>query len=283
MRARVVGLSLVLAVVACGDDTSTPADASSSADVVSTQDASVVDARVDAPTGIGDAATGLCARPDAANAYAIDFATAAIENPLSAGGIWTNDTQGTGGNVAPGILTSMRVGLASDGKTRIAFDTHGGVDYDDSFAFVPGFPGDQFVEAVIYKEPGYNPNANGSNHELELILGCSSKAGSRIWNEILFNAGGGVDVVYLDGGASDFTVIGDVSRISAIPKDGDVVRATKIGNQIRLYLNGQLWAGYDGKDPQRVAQGSGIGIAGFIRPGATHDKYGFRCVTMGNL
>lgn len=272
---------VVAVVVGCGDDiVAAPSDAASSSDVGG-GDAS--DGRADAPTGIGDASTGLCAKPDAANAYAIDFATAAIENPLSAGGIWTNNTQGTGGNVAPGILTSMRVDLASDGKTRIAFDTHGGVEYDDSFAFVPGFPGDQFVEAVIYKEPGYDANANGSNHELELILGCSSKAGSRIWNEVLFNSGGGVDVVYLDGAASDFTVIGNVGGISAIPKDGDVVRATKIGNQIRLYLNGQLWSGYDGKDPTKVAKGSGIGIAGFIRPGATHDKYGFRCVTMGNL
>ncbi len=274
---------VVILCVGCGDDVAAPSDSGAVGDGAGVSDGTGADARVDAPTGLGDASTGLCPRPDAGNVYALDFATAAIENPLSAGGVWTNNTQGTGGNGAPGILTSMRVGLASDGKTRIALDTHGGVEYDDSFAFVPGFAGDQFVEAVIYKEPGYNPNANGSNHELELILGCSSKAGSRIWNEVLFNAGGGVDVVYLDGAASDFTVIGNVGGISAIPKDGDVVRATKIGNQIRLYLNGQLWGGYDGKDPGKVAKGSGIGIAGFVRPGAVHEKYGFRCVTMGSL
>jgi hypothetical protein len=32
-----------------------------------------------------------------------------------------------------------------------------------------------------------------------------------------------------------------------------------------------------------VANGSGIGIAGFIRPGATHNKFGFRRVVMGSV
>ncbi len=231
----------------------------------------------------GDGGTAFDASvPD--GSYAIDFTTAVIENPLSAGGRWTNNTQGTGGNVAPGNMTSMRVDLASDGVTKIAFDTHGGVDYDDSFAFVPDFPGDQYIEAVIYKEPGYNPNASGSNHELELIVGCSSAAGSRTWNEFLFNSGGGVDVVYLNGGPADFTVIGNVGgSTGTIPKDGDVVRATRIGNVLSLYLNGVKVAGYDGTDPSKVAKGSGIGIAGFIRPGATHNKYGFKRVVMGRL
>jgi hypothetical protein len=229
-----------------------------------------------------DAATG----PDGelpAGSYALDFATAVIEDPLSAGGVWSNNTQGVGGNVAPGNMTSMRVGLASDGVTRIAVETHGGIDYDDSFAFVPGFPGDQYIEAVIYKEPGYNPNADGSNHELELILGCSSAAGSRIWNEFLFNSGGGVEIVYLDGGPSDFTSIGNVGGASVIPKDGDVVRATRVGNTLSLTINGVVVAGNDGAEPAKVAKGTGIGIAGFVRPGATHDKYGFRSVVMGRL
>jgi hypothetical protein len=256
--------------------------------------AQVLTFAVVAGAGCGSGASGpsqvdaavLDGDPDArlpAGTYALDFSTATIENPLSAGGVWTNNTQGTGGNIAPGNMTSMRVDVASDGVTRIAFDTHGGVAYDDSFAFVPGFSGDQYVEAVIYKEPGYNANAAGANHELELILGCSSAAGSRIWNEFLFNSGGGVDIVYLDGGPSDFTSIGNVGGASVIPKDGDVVRATKVGNALSLYVNGVLVTGYDGADSAKVARGSGIGIAGFIRPGATHNKYGFRRIVMGRL
>lgn len=212
--------------------------------------------------------------------YFLDFATATIENPLSAGGIWSNNTQGVGGNVAPGNMTNMQVGLASDGTTTIAFDSHGGIEYDDSFAFVPGYAGDQYAEAVLYKEAGYNPNANNSNHEVELILGCSSAAGSRIWNEFLFNAGGGVDIVYLDGGPSDFQSIGSGTGAAGIPKDGDVIRATKIGNELKGYVNGVLVVEYSGS---LVANGSGIGIAGFIRPGATHNKFGFRSIKLGKL
>ena len=97
------------------------------------------------------------------------------------------------------------------------------------------------------------------------------------------NSGGGVDIVYLSGGPSDFQSIGNVSGISAIPVDGDVVRATRVGNVLSLYLNGALWLRYDGSNPAVVAKGSGIGIAAFIRPGATHNKYGFKQVTMGSL
>lgn len=231
----------------------------------------------------GDLASGARGLP-LRQAYALDFTKLPLEDPLSAGGVWSNNTQGSGGNAAPGNMTSMRVGLASDGVTHIAIDNHAGIHYDDSFAFVPGFGADQFIEGVIYKEPGYNPNARGSNHELELLLGCSSREGGRTWNECLFNAGGGVDIIYLNGGPSDFKPIGNVSgRNYFVPNQGDVMRAEKIGNIISLYLNGILMVRYSGVEPSMVARGSGIGIGGFIRPGATHNKYGFMSVRMGTL
>lgn len=234
-------------------------------------------------SGAGGTTMG-CGGPAPAGAYSLDFATAQIEDPLSAGGVWSNNTQGVGGNIAPQNFTSMRVALASDGSTRIAQDNHGGIDYDDSFAFVPGYDGDQFIEAVLYKEPGYNPNAAGSNHEIELLLGASTASGTRIWNEFLINSGGGVDIAYLDGGPSDFFIIANVNASGAkVPEDGDVIRAERKGNVLSFYINGVLAAGYDGSNPARVAKGSGIGLGGFVRAGATHNKYGVRCVTLGKL
>ncbi len=207
-----------------------------------------------------------------------DFATAPLENPLSGGGVWTNNEQGTGGNAPPGNLTSLRVGLASDGVTHIVMATHDGGGYDDSFAFVPGFSGNQFAEAVLYKAPGYDANAAGSNHEVELLLGCSSANGVRTWNEFLVNSGGGT------GGPSGFQSIANVGgAFGLIPMDGDVIRATRVGNVLSLYLNGTLWTRYDGSNPNVVARGSGIGLAAFVRPGAANDKFGFRRVTMGTL
>ena len=173
-------------------------------------------------------------------------------------GRWSNNTQGVGGNVAPLILTNMKVGLASNGNTRIAYPTHDGSGYADSFAFVPGFGANQFCEAVIYKQAGYNPNATGSNHEVELLLGCRSASGYRIWNEFLLNASGGVEIVYLDGGASAFTSIGSPLVLATPPNDGDVVRATKVGNTLNMYINGNLVCTYTGS---MIANGSGIGVA----------------------
>lgn len=49
-------------------------------------------------------------------------------------------------------MTGMRFDFASDRATRIAMATHGGIGYDDSFAFVSGFGGNQWCEAVPYKE-----------------------------------------------------------------------------------------------------------------------------------
>lgn len=212
----------------------------------------------------------------------MDFAAAAIENPLSGGGVWTNNTQGTGGNVPPLNMTSMCVALASDGVSRIAIATHAGINYDDSFAFVPGFGANQWCEGVIYKAPGYNPYAAGGSHEVEIILGCRTATGYHRWNEFLLNAAGGVDIINLDGGPGSYAHLG-VSTGAMLGKsvnDGDIFRATKVGNTLNMYINGVLVSTYTGP---MVADGSGIGIAGFIRPGATHNKFGFRRISMGNL
>jgi hypothetical protein len=212
----------------------------------------------------------------------LNFATAAIENPLSAGGVWSNNSQGTGGNVAPTNMTSMCVALASDGGTRIAMPTHPGINYDDSFAFVPGFGAGQWCEAVIYKEAGYNPNAVGANHEVEIILGCRTSTGYHRWNEFLLSSGGGVDIINLDGGPGAYSHLGVATgaMLGRVPVDGDVLRATKSGSTLNFYINGVLVCYYNGP---MCADGSGIGIAGFIRPGATHNKFGFRRISMGNL
>jgi hypothetical protein len=180
-------------------------------------------------------------------------------------------------------MTSMAVGLAPDGATRIAMPTHAGINYDDSFAFVPGFGADQWCEGVIYIEDGYNPTAAGGNHEVEIILGCRTSAGYHRWNEFLLNTAGGADIISLDGGPGAFTVIGRGTGAlppGQPPRDGDVVRATKRGDTLQMYLNGILVVTYSGP---LVADGSGIGIAGFIRPGATRNKFGFRSVSMGTL
>jgi hypothetical protein len=63
-----------------------------------------------------------------------------------------------------------------------------------------------------------------------------------------------------------------------------VIRAERVGNVFTRYLNGQRWVTHDSTtNPGVVARGSGIGIAVFIRPGAVHNKFGFRCGIMGTF
>jgi hypothetical protein len=159
--------------------------------------------------------------------------------------------------------------------------THGGINYDDSFAFVPGFGANQWCQGVLYLEPGYNPTGSGSNHEVEIILGCRTSTGYHRWNEFLYNTAGGFDIASLEGGPGGYTIIGSTTVGSSIPaRDGDVLLATKVGNTLNLYINGVRVCTYSGP---LVADGNGVGIAGFIRPGATPNKFGFRRVSMGNL
>ena len=210
--------------------------------------------------------------------YSIDFTTAAIEDPLSAGGVWSNNTMGVGGNVAPQNMLNMRVSLASDNKTRIAQHAFNAVvGYDDSFAFVPGISnGNIRVTAMMYRDPNYRPN---DNHEVEIILGCAStKGGNHRWIECLWNSLGGVDIVSLDGQPSDFTSIGaSTGMISNGPRDGDiwVAELNRSTQTVNWKVNGVVACTYSGSFISNL--GSGAGIAAFRRPGDTNSAgMGFR-------
>jgi hypothetical protein len=117
-----------------------------------------------------------CAGYGSKRRWRIDFTQAPIEEPLSADGAWSNNTQGVGGNGAPNNLNSMRVALASDSVTRIAMRTATPqLDDDDAFAFAfkPGGGTNMRIPGVIHRAPGYAPSAN---QEIELILGCKTPA-----------------------------------------------------------------------------------------------------------
>jgi hypothetical protein len=169
--------------------------------------------------------------PPAPGVYYIDFTTAAAQDPLSDGGIWTNNSQGTGGNSACVDKANMRVALAKDGMTRIAQHAFAPVSgYNDSFAFVPGISaaGNIRVTVTIYRHPNYMPETPPDNHELEIILGCKVPgANNSTWIECLLNnnGGGSSDVILLDGVNSNFQFIGQVLGNIPAPYDGMMWRA----------------------------------------------------------
>lgn len=207
----------------------------------------------------------------------IDFTTATLEDPLSMGGQWTNNTQGTGGNGPPGDLASMRVALARDGVTRIAQHALAPVvdQYNDSFAYLPGIgTGNLRATAVVYRDPTYNPS---TNHEIELILGCRSAIGTHRWIECLWSAQGATDIASLDGSQSDFTIIGNSVFAIGPPEDGDVWVAEVVPatNTARWFVNGTLVC--TATHAVITNLGTGVGIAAFMRQGDTHPGgMGFR-------
>lgn len=209
--------------------------------------------------------------------YSIDFTTATIQDPLSLQGVWTNNTQGTGGNVAPGNLASMRIALASNGSTTIAQHAAAPVvnAYNDSFAFVPNVSsGNLRATAVVYRNPSYQPT---TNHEIEIILGCRSAAGTHRWIECLWNSQGGTDIASLDGGPGSYTIIGNSVFAIGPPEDGDiwVAELLRSQNTARWFVNGTLVC--TATHPVITNLGTGAGIAGFMREGDTHPGgLGFR-------
>lgn len=130
--------------------------------------------------------------------YSLDFtALGANESPISQG-VWTNATTGTGGNspLAPNV--SMQIRLSADSTTRICCETGATNDYDDSLSFVPGFPGNQRVEARFYRASGYAPTS--TNHEMEIHVGCASYGtANKRCVELGFNYAGGYFVAGFNG------------------------------------------------------------------------------------
>ncbi len=224
--------------------------------------------------------------------YFIDFTTAAAQTPLSAGGIWTNNTQGTGGNVAMNAQSSMRVIAAASGSINIAAGDSLGqsepFDYLDSFAFVPGYPGNQRITATMYVNAGYFPPTDTDNHELELLLGCSSSAGARTWISCTWNRDGARIMALMNGPANGFTIMSPIDSGSAIPLvDGDVWVAElyRSTNIVVTYRNGVENMRSQAGEASLVATaaGSGIGIGSFRRTAAGQsaaNRYGFRSVAL---
>lgn len=217
----------------------------------------------------------------APGSHFVDFTALAAQDPLSVGGVWSNNTQGAGDNVPPGNMLSMRVAPSSDGAVMIAQHALVPVtDYNDAFAFVPNISsaGNMRVTAVVYRAPGYNPSAN---HELEIILGCrTTSGGNHRWIECLWSVHGAADIANLDGGPGSFTILGETVFDVGPPKDGDVWVAElhRATHTVRWYVNGALVC--RATNPLISNLGSGAGIAAFRRgpPFGTSDSaaLGFR-------
>jgi hypothetical protein len=110
--------------------------------------------------------------------------------------------------------------------------------YDDSYAYLSGFPPDVSVSAVIRKDPAFTTN---STREVELLLRWSDSAHDAHGYECnLAHDGGYAEIVRWNGALGSYTyVAGQGSGGTSLGvHDGDVFSAEIRGNIITTRLNG---------------------------------------------
>lgn len=183
----------------------------------------------------GGGGYGPPAQPSPPFSFQVSF-DATPEDPLSLGGLFSNNTQGVGGNVAPTTGTSVRIATRTGGGGVIAMGSIAAqVNYEDSFAFVPNCPGGNVqVLARVFVAGGYVPT---DNHELEIILGCKTSASYHRWIECLWSIGGNQQTINQDGdfNGAAFVDIGNSVGDVGVPQDGDyfIAELYRSANRVR--------------------------------------------------
>jgi hypothetical protein len=192
------------------------------------------------------------------------------ENPLSEGGKWSNNSEDwcrirKSGGIAFGPQTGRDQGIQK---------------YNDSFAHLSGFPPDQeaWGEVFISKpEPG-------CYQELEILLRWTSTShsatGYECFARCLSDSISYLQIVRWEGPFGKFTYLADMKGKEYGLKNGDIIKASIIGNVITVYVNGIQKAQV--KDSTYKTGNPGIGI--FLECGSdngigTNKNYGFRSFT----
>lgn len=160
------------------------------------------------------------------NSYSTNFP--GTENPISEGGRWMNGA--TVGLDWKNVQT--RPGLA------YGADPSGNPNFNDPTAILTGTWGPtQTVQATVYS---VNQQTGNINEEVELRLRSTMTPHSSTGYEILFrcNHDGGwyTDIVRWNGPLGNFTPLSHLGLPPGI-FNGDVVKATIVGNVIKVYIN----------------------------------------------
>jgi len=150
------------------------------------------------------------------------------ENPLSEGGKWSNNgLDWTNIRKGHGVAYSTESGTGA-GKFK----------YNDSYAILSGYPPDQeaWGQAYIAK-----PNSS-CNQELEILLRFTSAphvtTGYECFARCMDDRSSYVEIVRWDGPLGQFTYLARMHGPEYGLKNGDVLKASVIGNVITVYING---------------------------------------------
>jgi hypothetical protein len=168
--------------------------------------------------------------------YSTDFPN--TENPISENGAWHHQ------------LNPWAVIRTVSGPNRAVGTQSGSDGFNDSYAYLLGFPPDVVVSATIYKDPKIDQDPAGS-HEVELLLRMADTANTvRGYECNLAFDGSYSEIGRWNGKFGDFT---GMSRVTSFPSGtmppvtGDVFTATISGSTIKVYINKN-----DGKGDQLI-------------------------------
>jgi len=207
-------------------------------------------------------------QPKSPRTYTTTFSKS--ENPISENGNWVNG--GTTGMDWTNVATSP----------GLAFGTESGSGgYDDSTALLTGsWSSDQSAEATVHS---INQNDN-IYEEVELRLRSAITAHQLTGYEINFRCSktqnAYAQIVRWEGPIGKFSYVAAKSGSAYGVTEGDVVKATIIGNIITVYINGaQVLQGTD------ATYGSGSpGIGFFLQGGSgVNSDYGFTKFTASEV
>jgi hypothetical protein len=210
----------------------------------------------------------LLATAGTAQTFSTTFDT--DENPLSANGTWLNRGLDwtrirTGGGLAYGTQSGTDRGAAM---------------YDDSYAHLSGFPPDQeaWGEVAIAKpDPA-------CHQEVEILLRWTSSphrtTGYECFARCTDDGGSYVQIVRWDGPLGKFTYLADKRGTEYGLKNGDILKASVVGDVITVFINGVEKA--RAKDDTHASGNPGIGTFLFCDGGhgvGSNAHFGFKSFT----
>jgi hypothetical protein len=190
--------------------------------------------------------------------YTTEFANS--ESPISDSGRWRSGNRD--GIDWTDVKTSGGVAFGSQ------IEGAGGY-YDDSIACLTGFPPDQSAQSTIFLS-GEFPDSRETELLLRWTISPNSATGYEInwpWN------GTAMQIVRWNGPVGDFTPIGYVSA-GKRPATGDIWKATMVGDEITVYLNGERLGSI--RDSTFTNGSPGIG---FFTSRDADSNYGFSSFT----
>jgi hypothetical protein len=171
----------------------------------------------------GRGGAGAGAGGSAGASYSTNFDL--TESPLSEKGAWHH----TG---LDWTLVDAGDGLAF-GTQPLGVARQGPTGYDDSYAYLAGFPADQQASGVLH----FGNIDASCTHEVEIILRWDDSAHvARGYECNLAFDGGYAQIVRWNGAIGDYTYLADGSVPGGV-HEGDTLSASVVGDQITLRVN----------------------------------------------